>query len=158
MNVFFNCFFIQCSDIKLEAIWSNQRLIFQFFNYLFIPSLNLPNFCYYIGKIFQYWWTIGLGWFFLCENLVNYFITHIEIIFIIQFPFNTSWKSCLYTLRSMMEYDGNWPDVLGTGEFWLNRPATKLYLEADIASAWSLTISPTVRSISLLTGHHLSRA
>ena len=49
------------------------------------------------------------------------------------------------------ESDDKWPDVLGTVEF-LNRPGTKLYLPVDMASAWSLTISPTVRSISVLTG------
>ena len=34
------------------------------------------------------------------------------------------------------EYDDKWPGVLGTGDFWLKRPATKLYLQADMASAW----------------------
>ena len=48
--------------------------------------------------------------------------------------------------------DDDWPNVLNTGGFWLNRPATKLYLSVDMASAWSLTTSTMVRFISVLTG------
>ena len=30
------------------------------------------------------------------------------------------------------ECDDKWPDVLGTGEFWLSRQATKLYWPVDM--------------------------